>query len=371
MDPDRLRSEAEEWVEEGLISQEQAEAIVARYDEAGRSRLTLAIALVGAALVGVGLVIFLAANWENLGRGTRTAILVATPLASYAAGWWLVVDRGRDRVGRALVVLGAVFVGVSLFSLAEIHAPWLDDEWLLLAWAAVALPSGHALGSRLTALFGLGVVGALVAVLAEPADPVLPVGALGVTLYGVGIARRNRPLAGAYRIGGTALAVGALLAIAGREGRYGFFAVEPNAVLAATVLGALAAVAAGGRVIRRDRSRWLDAAWPGIALAALLVAGLLAHASPEPVPELLAFAGVHALVLALVLATVAAGYRTRSPALVNLAALALFVQLLLVSAATIPDVGPLALVAVGLALLGIALGLERGRRLLLDGMAET
>ncbi|WP_331233240.1 hypothetical protein [Natronorarus salvus] len=81
----------------------------------------------------------------------------------------------------------------------------------------------------------------------------------------------------------------------------------------------------------------------------------------------LALVAIHALSLALVLATVAAGYHTRQSAFVNLAALALFVQLLLVSGAEIPDTGAFALVAVGLALL--AVGLDRGRRRLLDGMA--
>src|SRR4051794_35202089 len=107
---DRLAGETNDWVREGLVSAEQAGAIRRRYDgqEGDRrwSRVVQVLAIGGAVAVGLGVILFFAANWSELPQFTRLALIVAAMVASYAAG-----DRLRPthpHVGHALLLLGCL-----------------------------------------------------------------------------------------------------------------------------------------------------------------------------------------------------------------------------------------------------------------------
>jgi len=85
-----LRRELPELVGQGVIQSEVAERIRQHYGEtemAGRTTKRWAIVLfsiLGAALIGGGIILLLAHNWEELSRPMRAAISVA-PLAIAAA----------------------------------------------------------------------------------------------------------------------------------------------------------------------------------------------------------------------------------------------------------------------------------------------
>ena len=66
-----------ELVREGLITADQAERIRARYaadPQRSGNRMLLVFAILGSLLVGLGIILIIAHNWDDLGRGTRTAI---------------------------------------------------------------------------------------------------------------------------------------------------------------------------------------------------------------------------------------------------------------------------------------------------------
>ena len=78
---DRLTEEVRQWRDDGTITDEQARAILDRYPS-GRSgvpgrlaqgRLVQALAIVGAVLVGLGVILFFAANWDGIPRGGKLA----------------------------------------------------------------------------------------------------------------------------------------------------------------------------------------------------------------------------------------------------------------------------------------------------------
>lgn len=376
MERDRLREEVDAWVDDGIISREQAEAILERYEDdstRSRSRIVLAISLIGALLVGVGIALYLAANWADLPRWIRTIVLLLTPAAAFGAGTWC-RDRGRaPRVGHALSFLGAAFVGISAFLLADLYAPDLDPEWPLLAWATVALPTGHALRSRPVMLLGLGVVAGVLLALHEPTDPALVIAFYGVTLYGIALLRRERDDASkgverAYvlaAVAGTFVGALVLLFLVGTVPTDPDF--EVTGVLLATASGAVLAVAVGVRSIRRGAIDRAVGAWPAVCVAALFAGA----ASVRLFPPFAAFLVNHAFVLIVLLSTVVAGYRDRSTGMVNAATVAFVIQLLLFVEATVLEAlsGSIALVVAGLSLLAVGLALERGRRTLLDHMA--
>ena len=70
----QLRQEVEAWEREGTITAEQGRAILSRYpadspDSAtarSRQALVVGLSILGAALVGLGIITFFAANWDDM-----------------------------------------------------------------------------------------------------------------------------------------------------------------------------------------------------------------------------------------------------------------------------------------------------------------
>lgn len=358
MDPDALRSEVDEWVRDGIITEEQAEAILDRYDgESGRSRAVLALSVVGAALVFAGLTLFLATNWDDLPTAAQVAVLLVGPGSAYAGGA-AAYRRSIPRAGLTLSLLGSALAGPSLFLLADLAPPAIADVWILLTWAAVALPTGHALVSRVGVGFGLAILAALTVELVDPGDPPTTLSLLGIVLFGLPRSR-TEGVARTYRIVGAAFALLGLVAVTTLDGRFDRFDPGVSATLG---LVAVAAVGAVGRLRFRDDPAGFG--WAVTATAAVAVGTGAAIASPEAIPNGAAVALVHAAALAAVASTGYYGYRTGSRRFVDLAAVAALVQTLSFVASTVVDAlpGSIALVVAGTLLVAAGIALERGRR---------
>ena len=362
MDPDSLQAEVDEWVRDGIITEEQAEAILGRYEteDPGRSRAVIALSAVGSALVFVGLVWFLATNWEELPTAAQIAVLLAGPGVAYLSGA-AAYRRSLARGGLTLSLLGAVLAGPSLFLLADLAAAEIDTVWLLLGWTAIALPTGHALGSRAGTGIGLVVLAGLVLELADPGNLTAPLSLLGVGLFGAAGVQRDR-VGWAYRTVGVTFALVGLLALTTLDGRFDRFDPGASATLGALAVGALAAV--GGLRLGRDRT---GLRWGTTSLAAVAIGTGVGLAAPETVPNAVAVGLAHLCTLAVVAATGYYGYTTGTRRFVDLAALAALVQTLSFVATTVVDAlsGAIALVVAGTILIIAGGALERGRRSIL------
>lgn len=399
MDPDDLRGEVVDWVEDGVISPEQARRILARYDVdppeplqesaeppigAERSRIVTAVALMGGLLVTAGIGLYVATAWDDIPRLLRAAILVFVPAAGFLGATRLLVRR-RPRVGHGVWFASAAFVGVTVFLLGDMYAPGTASEWQFLAWTAVAVAAGHAYPSRPTTALGLLVSVALVVDVADSlgVDPVIPVGAFGVLLFAVGTARFDPDstdgvdgvggVDGIYRLVGFGFAVLGVLAIAASSS----VGSVPNSGGALGVLllsaAAVVTVVVGLSLSRRGAPiadpQSTSASWAGGTLLALGF-GLAFFRYGESIPELAGVLATHAVSLAVLVGGVVVGYRTEMRGIVNAVALAFLLQLLFFLEATIGDVLPqsLALVIAGVVLLAASFGLERGRRRLFARM---
>lgn len=377
MDPEALRSEVEEWVRDDVITERQAEAILARYegdgdgDEGGRgethpdarSRVVLALSVVGAALVLVGVVLFLATNWNDLPTAAQVAVLLAGPGLAYLGGA-VAYRHSVPRAGLALSLLGAVLVGPSLFLLADLAPASIDESWLLFAWTAVTLATGHALVSRVGTGLGLAVLAALVADLARPGEPAVSVGLLGIGLFALAGSRVHRSdrVARTYRTVGAALVLGCVLFFTTLDGRFDRFEPTVSATSVAVAAGAVLGTAWLGWQNEREHARW--AAITTVTIAAGTV---VATITTGTLPGWAGLGAVHVTSIATVGATALYGYRTGSRWFVDLAAVTALAQSLSFVAATVVDAlsGSIALVVAGGILIGAGIALERGRRTVL------
>ncbi len=147
----RLRRELPRWREEGLVDERGAAALEARYrlGDEGIGVATAAIYLLGALLVGGGVLSLVAWNWDALAPALKLLILFGALAACHIVGFRLWHVPGRlPRLGHALTFLGTLVLGAGIGLVAQIyHISTFRPHDALGVWAIGALCAGWALRS--------------------------------------------------------------------------------------------------------------------------------------------------------------------------------------------------------------------------------
>lgn len=376
-----LEHELDAWTTEGLVSPEQAAAIRSRYAReapaATRERIVRVISSVGAVVAGLGVVLFVAANWDGMPRPTRVVLLLAVVAAAYGAGYVLREQRRtHPHVGEALYLLGGLAFAAELFLVGQMYH--VDAHWPL-AFLAIALLTGAvAAVVRAQALAALSLVALGVWPLTElfefdgDAGLYAPVAAAlyGCALYGLGTGDRGPLERAGFRAPMRALGLPLLLL-----GTFVFtFAPVHDEVGDATVDGrALAAlvalaVAAGGgaaflALLPEGRR---SAPWEAAGLLAttfLVVLAVLAPAGSTEGDPVLYPILFNLLFAALALGAIVVGYLEDEPAVVAIGMVAVGIDVLARYFDFFWDFLPrsIGFVGAGLLLVGLAWLLERQR----------
>jgi uncharacterized membrane protein len=142
-----LRSQLPELVAAGAISSENATAIERHYESVKpRANFGFVIlATVGAALVGAGIILLIAHNWDELSRATRTVIAFLPLLIAQALVVFVLMRRNESRPWREAVAVfdvAAVATAISLISQTyQIQGSFAEfmRVWLLLSIPIVYL----------------------------------------------------------------------------------------------------------------------------------------------------------------------------------------------------------------------------------------
>lgn len=266
------------WVEQGLLSGEQAAAI--RTAEATAAPAPRPASLVGEALGYVGGVLVLVAAgtiagrfWSGLGPGGQLAVLTGAALALLGAGTALPPRLGPpgQRLRAVCWLLGT---GLATGALALLGEAFLDlggAATTLLAGAGTAVLAG-ALWARHRGILQQAALVAALAVTAGAAAALLPHGneqVVGLAVWGVGAswsllswARTGRDRVGVV-CGATAAVVGSLLTLAAGWGT------------------ALALITAAGLVLAGVAARELVLLGVGALATLLVVPSLVARWFPD------------------------------------------------------------------------------------------
>lgn len=222
-----LDEHAKSWVDAGLLSARQAEAIRdfehCTEPAAPPARLNLVTevaAYVGSVLALMGGGAAVARSWNQLGFGIRLTVAVALAATGLVAGRWLVRlgEAGARRLGSFLWVIGAGGVAMASAVVAAEVEP-SDDGWIVVAAGVPVMLLGLGLWRNLdrplqllTAVIGLGLtlggVGAITGIPSWVGG--LVVLALGLIVGELAIAHVLEPRLPAALIGGIGAYVGAM-----------------------------------------------------------------------------------------------------------------------------------------------------------------
>ncbi len=136
------------WRESGWVTADGERQILAEI--AGRRRgpgLAGALGILGVVLLGFAAMSFVAANWQEMSRLLRLAIIFAGLLGSYAAAA-LLFERRMDAFAHAAVLLGVAVFGAGIMLIAQMYHIDGRPPAAVLTWALGAFGAGVLLRSN-------------------------------------------------------------------------------------------------------------------------------------------------------------------------------------------------------------------------------
>jgi uncharacterized membrane protein len=140
----------DKWLKEGVISDEQARKMRADLSESAKeqssNKLIIALSTIGAVLLGIGAILFVASNWEKLPNLIKVLLLLGFTLGIYYLGYvFRYQKQNLPKVGSSLIFLGALLFGATVFLIAQMYHTNANSHLLLLVWLIGILPLVYAL----------------------------------------------------------------------------------------------------------------------------------------------------------------------------------------------------------------------------------
>jgi uncharacterized membrane protein len=122
----QLRQEADRWLAEELIERSQYEQLAERYsfntlDINARNNFAIILIGLGGVLLGLGVITFVAANWQAMSREWRSGLLFAALIGSNWLGFslWQYTQRWQ-RLGQGMLLLGVFIMGANIALIGQI-----------------------------------------------------------------------------------------------------------------------------------------------------------------------------------------------------------------------------------------------------------
>lgn len=391
---ERLRRESEDWVGRGIVSAEQRDRLIALYPVTDSpSRFLTVLSSVGGALVALGVILVIAANWEDIGDWVKIAGLIVLLVAAYGAGWTLIRRGHYPRIGESLIMVGCILFLAGIALVSQIfHLDGRPASALLIWWLGIVLlpyltlSRGAQFVSLVALLSWLGTElyadGSPVRIVADMDNDhawitgfafAAGVG-LAIFLRGLSLRRGGFDLfAGMYEKWGLLILHGAVYMLGFLRHLTGWNQAEPLAVVAWLPALLLAvALAATAFLAWRSQPREVGRLAPWIALPMIAAAGVLAGIDLGDegwLWSILAWLGLFLLDLGLVRIGVDSGRE----GWVNLAIAFLGINILtryFDLFGTLVDGGVLFLTS-GVIILAVGIFLEKKRRRLLSSLREV
>ena len=164
----QLRQEAQLWREEELITERFYQQLTERYqfnhlDTAASSRFVMILIGLGGVLLGLAVITFVAANWQNWSRELKVILLLSLFVAVNTTGFYLwqqpqtELGMGRKRrLGEGLLIFGALSLGANLALMSQMFHQSGSSYELFLIWGLGVI--AMAWGLSLTSLGFLGIL---------------------------------------------------------------------------------------------------------------------------------------------------------------------------------------------------------------------
>lgn len=151
-----LYRELPELVNKGILSGESADRLRRHYGEiksAGKTAVTpVILGASGALLIGLGIILLLAHNWEQLSRFTRAFLSLLPLLAAQGLALWVILKRpGSAALKEATAVFLSLMAGASIALISQTYNIPGDYGTFVLTWSLLIIPVVYLMQASLPA----------------------------------------------------------------------------------------------------------------------------------------------------------------------------------------------------------------------------
>jgi uncharacterized membrane protein len=157
----KLRREAQLWRDEGLISSSQYQDLAKRYrfnnlEAAARDRFVMMVISLGGILLFLGVLTFVAANWQVWSREVKFILMMSLFLSTSITGFYTWTQsrpssyegnkqKGQRLLGEGLLILSAFILGANIVLMAQIFNINGSVPQLFFAWGFGVLVMAYSL----------------------------------------------------------------------------------------------------------------------------------------------------------------------------------------------------------------------------------
>lgn len=154
----------ERWTNNGLISKEQALRILEDYkkdkEKNRKTKSLITLYVIGAILLGIGLILFVAANAWILAIFNidfiKILALASLTFGSFYGGYYLIYEQKKyPRMGSALIILSSFLIGALYALIGQIYNIEAGVTPFFFLWALSIFPVAYAFKERAINLLGV------------------------------------------------------------------------------------------------------------------------------------------------------------------------------------------------------------------------
>jgi len=156
-----LYQELPELVNKGVLTKEAADAIRRHYGEVkvpDKKRFILILcAVLGSSLIGLGIILLLAHNWEQFSRFTRAILSFVPLIAAQGMAFWVLLKRPNSsafKEGAAIFL--SLMVGAAISLISQTYHIQGDTSDFILTWMLLIVPLVYLMDATMPAAIYLG-----------------------------------------------------------------------------------------------------------------------------------------------------------------------------------------------------------------------
>ncbi|TGE39027.1 DUF2157 domain-containing protein [Desulfosporosinus fructosivorans] len=146
-----VSSELDHFESSGLITGEQKTGILESYEVKGGLNFIRVVVTIGALLVGLGILSFIASNWDGIGHLVKLLIIFGVFGGVNVAGY--MVSENNPKTGRSFIYLGTLVYGAGIFLIGQMYNFGGEFPTAFLLWSLGVLPMAFLLKDQYLMLF--------------------------------------------------------------------------------------------------------------------------------------------------------------------------------------------------------------------------
>ncbi|MFE5323295.1 DUF2157 domain-containing protein [Paenibacillus sp. NPDC056579] len=147
-----LEKEGLRWVERDIVTREQYERILLLYED--KKHAIGILPILGSILVGLGILSFVAANWQDIPQLARLAMVILLMVSFYGGGE-VFRRREHEKLGTALTALGYISFGAGIVLVGQMFHLVAYDITSFVIWGTAGILLTYIVRSRFIYLLSL------------------------------------------------------------------------------------------------------------------------------------------------------------------------------------------------------------------------